>query len=62
MSIKNPNKFQWFIDKEKKCQKSYGDNATWRPGTTYQKISDSLEQLNLFDDDFNECDSGFCGL
>tara|TARA_R110002051_G_scaffold103198_1_gene174929 strand:- start:1316 stop:1444 length:129 start_codon:yes stop_codon:yes gene_type:complete len=29
---------------------------------TYQEIKNSLKQLELFDDDFNECDSGYCGV
>jgi hypothetical protein len=62
MSNKNPNKFQWFVDKEKKCMESFSKNVTWRAGTTYEKIQSTLTQLNLFDEDFNECDSGHCGL
>ena len=29
---------------------------------TYDKIKQSFKQTELFDDDFNECDSGYCGL
>ena len=25
-------------------------------------IEQTREEIQLFDDDFNECDSGFCGL
>ncbi len=28
----------------------------------YKDIKKSLKQTKLFDDDFNECDSGYCGL
>ena len=28
----------------------------------YKDIRNSLKQTELFDDDFNECDSGYCGL
>lgn len=61
MSNKNPNKFNWFIDRENEAIKSYKNN-TFRQGVTYEKIKNSLEQLELFEDDFNECDSGYCGL
>ncbi len=64
MSIKEPKKFQWFIDKEKKAIKCFGNSASWKAGqsVTYEQIKNSLKQLDLFDDDFNECDSGYCGL
>ena len=35
---------------------------TFKNGTSYEHIRNSLKQVNLFDDDFNECDSGYCGL
>lgn len=55
MSDKHPNKFQWFVDAE--------DNiATFKKGINYKKIKNSLKQTRLFEDDFNECDSGYCGL
>jgi len=57
MSDKNPNKFQWFIDAEQET--GYG---WWKKGMTYKEIKNSFKQTSLFDDDFNECDSGYCGL
>jgi len=59
MSNKQPLKFQWFIDAEKD---NGNGGQTFKNGTTYEKIKNNLEQLELFDDDFNECDSGYCGL
>ena len=56
MSNKQPQKFEWFSEQERKSK------GTWRTGITYDKIKDYKSQLNLFDDDFNDCDSGFCGL
>ena len=59
MSDKHPNKFQWFINAEK------GDGynvRTFKMNVTYDRIKESLKQTQLFDDDFNECDSGYCGL
>jgi len=58
MSKRHPNKFDWFMNQE---NKGY-NQSTFIRGTTYKKIKDSLEQTKLFDDDFNECDSGYCGL
>jgi hypothetical protein len=59
MSGKHPNKFNWFI----KAEQDTGYNVrTFKNGTTYKKIKNSLKQTELFDDDFNECDSGYCGL
>ena len=59
MSDRHPNKFQWFIDAEKET----GYNVrTFKNGINYQQIKNSFKQTELFDDDFNECDSGYCGL
>ena len=58
MSEKFPKKFDWFIDAEKD---GYGQR-TFKMGLNYQQIKNSLKQTKLFDDDFNECDSGYCGL
>lgn len=55
MSEKHPNKFDWFINQENKKRK-------FKNGFKYQDIRNSLKQTKLFDDDFNECDSGHCGL
>ena len=59
MSDKHPNKFQWFINAE---QETGYNVRTFKNGVTYDRIKDSLKQTQLFDDDFNECDSGYCGL
>jgi len=58
MSERHPNKFDWFINAE-----NLGDGKrTFKNGITYDKIKNSFKQTQLFDDDFNECDSGYCGL
>ena len=59
MSEKNPNKFQWFINAEKGT--GYG-RRTFKMGMRYDQIKNSFKQAELFDSDFNDCDSGFCGL
>ena len=57
---KHPDKLNWFTSKErikhnkdvwyKDKNLSFADIKKWNP------------QQELFDDDFNECDSGYCGL
>jgi hypothetical protein len=59
MSEKHPNKFQWFCDQENKG--GYGKRS-FKNGMTYDKIKNYKTQLQLFDDDFNDCDSGYCGI
>ena len=60
MSEKHPNKFDWFVNAENGRVKA----DTWRQSghVTYQKIKQHKLQFQLFEDDFNECDSGYCGL
>jgi hypothetical protein len=58
MSEKEPNKFDWFVEQEKTSRSNRG----WRMGITYEKIKKFKSQFDLFDDDFNDCDSGYCGL
>jgi len=58
MSEKNPNKFNWFANQEQKGNKS----RTFKNGITYADIKKTKLQFDLFDDDFNDCDSGYCGL
>ena len=57
---KHPNKIQWFAEKERiKHNKDvwYKDK-----NLSYNDIKNWNTQAELFDDDFNECDSGYCGL
>jgi len=61
MFDKEPKKMNWFVETERKAIKSYKNNQ-WRSDVTYEQIGKSLSQFDLFDDDFNECDSGYCGL
>lgn len=56
MSNRASNKFNWFVDQEIK------NGCTFKNGITYEKIRDHKLQLDLFDEDFNDCDSGYCGL
>lgn len=59
MSEKHPNKFNWFIEAE---QDTGYNVRTFKNGITYKQIKHSLKQIPLFEDDFNECDSGYCGI
>lgn len=59
LSDKHPNKYQWFIDAE---QDTGGNVRTFKNGMSYQQIKNSFKQTSLFDDDFNDCDSGYCGV
>lgn len=52
-----PKKMEWFLDQEKR-EKA----GSWKTGTTYERIKKHNLQADLGFDDFNECDSGFCGL
>ena len=55
MHNKHPEKMQWFADQETSKSK-------WRSDVRYSEIIKWETQTELFDDDFNECDSGHCGL
>jgi hypothetical protein len=61
MSQKHPEKFNWFIDKEKNRKYKFD---TWKESghLTYEKIKNHKLQTQLFDEDFTDCDSGHCGL
>jgi len=55
MHNKHPEKMQWFADQETSKSK-------WRSDVKYSEILKWKTQTELFDNDFNECDSGYCGL
>lgn len=61
MSETNPNKFDWFAKAEHNRKYKYD---TWKESgnLTYDKIKNHKLQFQLFDQDFNDCDSGYCGL
>ena len=56
MHEKHPNKMQWFADIEEEA------GSTFRSDVKYSEVIKWNPQVQLFDDDFNECDSGYCGL
>lgn len=57
---KHPNKLEWFNNTEKIAIESYKNNQ-WND-VTYEQIKNWKSQYELFDTDFNECDTGYCGL
>jgi len=59
MSEKHPNKFEWFVKQE---QDTGYNTRTFKNGITYESIKKHKLQFNMFEEDFNDCDSGYCGL
>jgi len=53
----HPKKMDWFLQQENKNTPN-----TFKKGITYNKIKNHKLQTELNFDDFNECDSGYCGL
>jgi len=58
LSNKDAQTFEWFAKQERNT----GYKANWKTGITYDKIKNHKTQTKLFDEDFNDCDSGYCGL
>ena len=52
-----PNKMQWFAAQEERSKK-----GKWQKEMTYQDIKNHKLQHTLSFDDFEECDSGHCGI
>ena len=57
---KHPNKIQWFAEQER--IKHTKDVWYKDKNLSYNDVKKWNTQAELFDDDFNECDSGYCGL
>lgn len=55
---KHPAKLEWFAKRERESI----NNAQWITDISYDEIKQWNSQFELFDDDFNECDSGYCGI
>jgi hypothetical protein len=60
MWSKHPNKIQWFASKEK--IKHNKDVWYKSKNLSFKQIKEWNIQAELFDADFNDCDSGYCGL
>jgi len=57
---KHENKLEWFASKEK--IKHNKDVWYKEKNLSFTEIKQWNIQIELFDDDFNECDSGYCGI
>lgn len=55
-SKSHPNKMNWFSNQEKITGNRF------KTEMTYKEIIKHKMQTNLFDSDFNDCDSGYCGV
>ena len=76
MSLEHENKFDFFVDMEKqkfeKVKKKWAKRgkvvrpdfpyARFKSGMSYQQVKDWNLQMELNWDDFDECDSGYCGI
>lgn len=65
----HPNKMEWFIKQEEQAEnwrnKHNGQRSIytkWKSSHLYEEIKNHKLQLDLFETDFNECDSGYCGI
>ena len=56
-----PKKMEWFARQERDLGYT-GNNGGFKSGMSYDEIIKWNLQYELFDDDFNDCDSGHCGL
>ena len=56
MHTRSPKKMEYFRDMENQAK------GTFKTDVTYDQIIKWKPQIKLFDDSFNECDSGHCGL
>ena len=57
---KHENKIEWFANKER--VKHHKDVWYKDKNLSFHDIKKWNPQFELYDDDFNECDSGFCGI
>jgi hypothetical protein len=57
MAQEHRNKMEWFAKIEEQNKPN-----TFRKDCTYREVINYKPQIELSFDDFNECDSGFCGL
>ena len=56
MADKHPEKMDWFARQEEEGK------GTFKSEVSYREIISYNSQFTLFDEDFTECDGGYCGL
>lgn len=61
MQEMHPNKFDWFIKMEQMSRDTYSGRS-WNLKIAYSEIKKWNPQIEMFEEDFNDCDSGYCGL
>jgi len=61
MSQIEPSKMEWFAKQERDLGYT-GQNGGFKSGIKYDEIVSWNLQTELFETDFSECDSGYCGL
>lgn len=57
MYQEHPNKIEWFAKQEEQNKPN-----TFRKDVTFKQIMKYAPQVEIGFDDFNDCDSGYCGL
>lgn len=57
----HPEKMNWFESQEGENQDGK-QKGQWRSDVSYKQIREAELQFELSFDDFNECDSGYCGV
>jgi hypothetical protein len=57
----HPAKMGWFAAQER-MKMNKNRKATWRTDVTYDQIKRWQKQFELNLEDFNDCDSGYCGV
>lgn len=60
MAKQHKNKIDWFIKQEENRKLNWDKFRI--DGLSYKKIVNYNFTMDLFENDFNECDSGFCGI
>lgn len=56
MADKHPEKMDWFARQEE------NNKGNFKSDVSYREIISYNSQFTLFDEDFSECDGGYCGL
>tara|TARA_R100000935_G_scaffold19095_1_gene36734 strand:- start:233 stop:1075 length:843 start_codon:yes stop_codon:yes gene_type:complete len=56
MADKHPLKMDWFARQEE------GNKGQFKSDVSYREIISYNSQYKLFDEDFDECDTGYCGI
>ena len=56
MADKHPEKMDWFARQEE------SNKGNFKSDVSYREIINYNSQFSLFDEDFSECDGGYCGL